>query len=341
MRKKGIPTALKIIIGILALLLIGGGVFLYIYLNRYIPVPEGAIGNTPGNINNRGLFCEADGYVYFSNPYDGRKLYKMNLDGTDAKCICDVPCEFINVYGKQVYFYQTPGADNQVFGLGGLYGICKTDIAGKTGLDNLDKTICNQMILYGDNVYYQHYDSSEGLTLYKASADGKSKEKLSDTEVYVSSPYQGGFLTYDTESMYNLCVYNVETDSLVMLDSNVRAYNIALSGDYAYFMNIDDDYKIYRYSLSSRTLEKVCDDRVDLFNVYGNTIFYQKNSKDEQALIRMNVDGTNQQVVSYGNFTNINCTSAYTYFYEFGNNSVIYRVPTTGSTDAVTFQIGE
>lgn len=335
--KRRIPVFVKIIIFVAVLIAIVGIVGAYIYINRYVPVPDGVMGNTSGNINNHGMFCESDGYVYFSNPYDGRKLYKMNPDGTNAVCICDVPCEYINVYGKNVYFYQTPGADDQVFGLGGLYGICQTDINGKTGLDNLDKTICNQMIMYGDNLYYQHYDAKEGLTLYKASCDGKNKEKISDLEVYVSSPYQNSFLTYDTDSMYNLCAYNPETDSMVQLDSSTRAYNIALSGQYAYFMNIDDGYRIYRYDINSRTSEKITDDPVDTYNVYGNNIFYQKNTKDEQALMRINSDGSNPQLISYGNYTNINCTSTYTYFCEFGTNSPIYRVPTSGGTDAVVF----
>lgn len=330
---------LNFIIIVLVLLLIIGGISTYIFLNRYVPVPPGVVGNTSGNINNHGLFCESeDGYIYFSNPYDGRKLYKMNSDGTDAKCICDVPCEYINVYDKKVYFYQTPGADNQVFGLGGLYGICQTDTDGKHGLYNIDKTICNQMILYGDNLFYQHYDASEGLTLYKASGDRKNKEKISDYEVYVSNPYQDGFLTYNTDSMYNLCVYNPATNSFVNLDSSTRAYNVTLVGNYAYFMNIDDEYRLYRYDLSTKSSEKLTDDRVDVFNVYGNSIFYQKNNKDEQALVHMNSDGSNPQVVSYGNYTNINCTSSYTYFYEFGTSEPIYRVPTSGGTDAMVFK---
>lgn len=335
--KKRIPKYVSVIILLVVILLIAGGVFAYIYLNRYIPIPDGVVGNTSGNINNRGLFCESDGVVYFSNPYDGRKLYKMDLDGTNAKCIGDVPCEFINVYSNKVFFYQTPKADNQVFGLGGLYGICETDTNGKNGMHNLDKTICNQLIMYGDNLYYQHYDASEGLTLHKASCDGKSKEKISDSEIYVSSPYQGGFLTYDAKGMYNLCAYNPSTDSLVQLDSDTRAYNITLSNNFVYFMNIDDDYKIYRYDLSSRTSTKLTDDSVDLFNVYGDNIFYQKNDKNESALMRMKTDGSNQQLISYGNYTNINCTSTYTYFYQFGESSPIYRVPTNNGTDAVEF----
>ena len=34
-------------------------------------------GNTGGNLNNHGLFAEADGRVYFSNAYDGGCLYSM------------------------------------------------------------------------------------------------------------------------------------------------------------------------------------------------------------------------------------------------------------------------
>lgn len=48
-------------------------------------------GNTGGNLNNHGLFAEADGRVYFSNAYDSGCLYSMNPDETDLKSSPAVP----------------------------------------------------------------------------------------------------------------------------------------------------------------------------------------------------------------------------------------------------------
>ena len=331
-KNKSKTNSIGIIIFIIFVVLIIAGIIFVNISNRPKEIPADAVGNTSGNIINRGLFCESDGYVYFSNSYDQRKLYKMKSDGTEVERIADVPVEFINVYGNDVFFYQTPGADDQVFGLGGLYGVCSTDIKGKTGMHNIDKTIVNSLILCGPELYYQHYDKAEGLKLYKANPRTKDKAQISDKRVFVSTPVNGKFMTYNEDNGYFLSLYNPLTDQMELVDQEARVYNVIVEGQYVYYMNIDDNYRIYRMNLSNYEKEKLTDDTVDLFNVYEDNIFYQRNSKDTPAIMHMKTDGSNQRIVAAGNFTNINCTSTYTYFYEFGDNAPIYKVPTSGGS---------
>ncbi len=53
-------------------------IFVIMILGNRIPMNEdSAVGNTPGNLNNGGYFCEADGVVYFANAYDNYALYSM------------------------------------------------------------------------------------------------------------------------------------------------------------------------------------------------------------------------------------------------------------------------
>lgn len=336
MDKKNRKT-IGIIIAIIVVMLIIAISVLYYILNRPQEIPNDAVGNTSGNLNNHGLFCEADGYVYFSNSYDQRKLYRMNLDGTEVKCIADVPVEYINVYGNQVFFFQTPGADNQVFGLGGLYGVCSTDTKGKSGMNNINKAIVNSLILYGPNLYYQHYDQAEGLRVYRADPNTKEKVELSDKRVFLTTPYNGKFLTYNEENNFFLSAFNPATGQIELVDQEARVYNVIVEGNYVYYMNIDDSYKIYRMNLSNYEKEKITDCTVDLFNVYGDDIFYQRNSSQIPALVHIKANGSNEQVIAEGNYTDINCTSTYTYFYGFGDEAPIYRVPTSGG-NAETFK---
>jgi len=42
-------------------------------------------------------------------------------------------------------------------------------------------------------------------------------------------------------------------------------------------------------------------------------------------------------MIMTGNYTNINCTSAYTYFYGYGELAPIYRVGTPTGTSATPF----
>ena len=329
---------IAVVVTILLMALLIGGILAFKIIRKPAPIPDGAIGNTSGNIVNHGLFCEADGYVYFSNSYDQRKLYKMKLDGTELKCIGDVPSEYINVYDKRVFFYQTPGADDQVFGLGGLYGVCSTDTAGKSGMNNIDKTIVNSLMLFGPMLYYQHYDKKEGLTLYSADPDTEEKTMISDARVPLCGTHNGRIVSYDEASGCLLSYFDPVRGRFEAIDGVTRGYNAIVDGNNLYFMNLDDDYKIYRMSLSDKSVTKVVDCTVDTFNVYNGSIFYQRNSTTEPALMRTSTSGEGETILAEGNYTNINCTSTYTYFYSFGDNSTIYRVPTNGGSSVDIFR---
>ena len=53
----------------IAVLFLGAVSFLFTLSRRIAMNPAGTVGNTAGNLNNDGLFCEYDGTVYFLNPY--------------------------------------------------------------------------------------------------------------------------------------------------------------------------------------------------------------------------------------------------------------------------------
>ena len=61
-------------------------ILLMVILGGRIPMNDDAtVGNTPGNLNNGGYFCEMDGRVYFANAYDNFALYSMNPEQPERK----------------------------------------------------------------------------------------------------------------------------------------------------------------------------------------------------------------------------------------------------------------
>ena len=64
--KKAITISVITIIGLLLAVLI----FLSIRSSRIVYNNDNAIGNSAGNLNNGGLFCEYNDKIYFANPYD-------------------------------------------------------------------------------------------------------------------------------------------------------------------------------------------------------------------------------------------------------------------------------
>ena len=87
MSKKKKKKIITIICAVLVVLLIAGGTGFYFYSNRFIYNKEGDTGNTTGNLYNGGMFCVYDGFVYFANPNDEGRLYRMKEDGSGVEKI--------------------------------------------------------------------------------------------------------------------------------------------------------------------------------------------------------------------------------------------------------------
>lgn len=299
--------------------------------------PAGTVGNSAGNLNNRGLFCEDGEMIYFSNPYDGGRLYSMNADGSDKKRLLDIPVEYINSGGAYLYFYQKNSEDNVVFGIvdnsNGIYQFKKS---GKKAADCLDRTPSGIVSLIDSYVYYQHYDNEDGITLYRAKINSAEKEQISKSEINPACAVGGSIYYPNTDNAFYLSVFDTNSLTSGQLVSE-RAYNPVYEDGYLYYMNIPDNYSLYRYNLSDRTSQKLTNDRIDVFNVYGGYIYYQKNDAQNPALIRMASDGSNPEIVAKGNYTNINITSRYTYFQEFNAPTPLYQTPTSGDINVTAF----
>ena len=98
--KKAITIGVLSVIGIALAVLI----FISVRNNRIVYNNDNAVGNTAGNLNNGGLFCEYNDKIYFANPYDYNKLYVMDSDCTNAMKLSDDSVGSINVCGNYIYY---------------------------------------------------------------------------------------------------------------------------------------------------------------------------------------------------------------------------------------------
>ena len=79
-------SKLKNILIIIITFVILTALIVLVIMSGRIPLnDENTVGNTAGNLNNKGYFCEYDGRVYFANAYDNYSLYSMNPDESDVK----------------------------------------------------------------------------------------------------------------------------------------------------------------------------------------------------------------------------------------------------------------
>lgn len=326
-----------ILVLILLLLVIGGACIVAFIFNRVPKNPAGTVGNTPGNLYNDGLFCENEGKVYFSNPYDGNTLYVMNPDETELKKLSNIGAASINAANKYVYYYQSNAAEGS--GLG--YAIKTTGLfrMTKDGIDNLCllKAPIGSVTLIDNSLYYQHFLDTGGLNLETISID-KSKESVAlEGIIYPACAVNSVIYYSNSAENFSLFSYDTRTGANSMI-WNHRVWNPIYHTDgYLYFMDIDTQYELHRYNIVTGDYQVLTTDRLENFNVYDNYIYYQKFSQYEPVLMRMRTDGSNPEIVAYGNFENVNITSRYVYFNEFGSRTPIYRQDLYGPVNPTIF----
>lgn len=297
---------------------------------------ENTIGNLAGNLNNGGLFCESDGKVYFANAYADNALYVMNSDGSEMKKLSDNSVSSINAAGDYIYYYMESSKNGKGLGyMGRTSGIYRSKKDGKQ-VTCLNRTYAVSMQLCGNYLYYQNYNNKTGTTLEKIKID---KTDLTTVADYVINPasFSNGRIyfngTQDDHALYMLETGSDRISSIWQGD----IWNPIYQDGYVYYMDVPNHYRLCRYSMYDNTVEILTNERVEFFNIYSSYIYYQTNSKKDPALKRMYIDGSNPEVVASGNYKNINITSQYVYFNQFGENVPVYRTSTFGPVFVTTF----
>ena len=316
-----------ILAGLLIFIILLCGAFC---LSQYIPRNESTeTGNTAGNLNNNGLFCEKDGIVYFSNAYDHNVLYSMNPDETDLKRLNNVGVASINADSNRIYYSQTGNADGAGLGyIRNAAGMYHCSLNGK-------QTFCYTkdpvgiLALTGNHLYFQHHDTDLGTFLSKTEINTKTEKTVLPAMLSPASVIDNTIYYAGNDTDYFLYALNTTIDTPILIWEH-KVWNPVYQDGYIYFMDIASNYELHRYNLSTGEEQTLSTDRLDFFNVYGSIIYYQKSSQTSPALKRINTDGSNEEIVKDGVFESVNITSQYAYFHEFDTPTPVYHQSTFG-----------
>lgn len=319
-KKKNTLAAILIIVVTVILLVIV--TIAGVLKNRVTPNPPGTIGNSAGNLNNSGLFCEHEGKVYFANVYDHNSLYSMELNEEKPKKINDVNVRNILAGGKYLYYFRS-GATGEA-GMGSIRSVnsfnrSELNGSGTTSLSQ-DVVIKAQLV---DDYLYLLAAGKEHPSFYKMNTDKSNITPLADYEINPACAENGVIYYNGTQAEHYLYGLDTTTDVPYEIWRGNIWYPI-LQGDYVYYMDVAENYRLCRYSLSQDIVEVLTDERVDCFNVEHGYIYYQTSGKTP-ALKCMYEDGTGVQTVAEGIYTNINMTSLFVYFQEYGDAATMYH----------------
>ena len=157
--------AKKLATSIIAIIIIIGFVLTISSLSKTTPSTPGYLGNTAGNIYNSGLFCENDGYIYFSNFSDDGNLYRMTTDFTKFEKLHNDKVAYINADEHYIYYvrqnYKRITSDTLFKAY--ACGICRLNKDG-TRFKSITSDYAAMTVLYDNNLYFQIFMVHISLT---------------------------------------------------------------------------------------------------------------------------------------------------------------------------------
>lgn len=325
-----------VIIGLIAVI---AAVSIVTLLNSKIPSnPQGTIGNTAGNIYNSGLFAEnpSDGMIYFSNIYDGGCIYKMTPGGTDIEKITDGAVSNILCGGDYLYGYLNTGNGGKGLGyIRQVLGIYRYKTNGSSGIC-IDKNASISMQLIDDNLFYLSYNNKDYTQFYRTKTDKSESEIASDILIDPACANNGIIYFNGTTTDHYIYSYDTSNGTIKTVYKGDCWYP-QYSNGYIYYMDVSSNYRLCRYNLANNNVEILTKDRLDTYNVGQRYIYYQKSSSTSPALMRIELDGSNPEVVANGLYNRINLTSEYCYFMEYNNDTEMYKTPVNGTISVSLF----
>lgn len=310
-------------------------------LGRKIPENNvNVVGNTAGNLYNGGMFCEDDGYVYFSNAYDNYALYRMLPNETEMEKLISTQTKNINAAGKYFYYYQFGSGDGE--GLGYVIdttGIYRAEKKNARKSTCLHRALLDTMVLAGNHIIYD-YNGSNGVVLQKIDIDGKNGMEILPYKVTPAYVDNGKMYFNDTSDDFHLNAMEISS----LASGNPRIFELYTEDVYMplveendiYYIDIHNNYALVRYNLVSQEKIVLDNTRTDMFNISKNYVYYQ-TSGDNPQFKRVAKDGSSMDVIADGAYNTINITSRYVYFTEFNSELPVYKIPLDGNLAISTF----
>lgn len=332
-KKKNQLLAYGIAGGLIAIVFLA--LLIFAFMRETIPPnPPGTIGNTPGNLNNGGFFCEYNGKVYFSNPTDKGSLYMMNADESEVQKLNSMKVRNILAGGEFLYYFQLEGAAENGFGaVANTHSLNRCDLNGTHATSiTRDVVVCGQLV---NDYLYLLTASDENPLFYKIKIDKSDMVELAKYSINPACA-QNGIIYYNgTQDNHALYSLNTANDVANLIWSGNLWYPV-IDGEYIYYMDLNNNYRLGRYHLPSHKSELLTKERVDCFNVRSGYIYYQTNDATDPRLKCMYTDGTNDMTIAHGVYNNIQMTSQYVYFQEFNVEESLFHAR-LGSNQAEFF----
>ena len=305
----------------------------YINTRTYYNSPT-TYGSTAGNLYNGGLFCQQGDLVYFSNFEDDGALYRMDLNFNNVEKISDDKISYINADNHYIYYsrinYTKESGSSNLFSFYNR-GVYRIDHDG-SNLVLLYKDPSGLLALYGNHIYYQHYNTKTGTTFYPVGMDGANEENINDEPLLPASFYGGSLYYAGVTQDHAIHAMNVETkQDQIIYDGN--CYMPIATKEGIYYISLEDNYALCRIDYDGSNKIVIVEEFCSTYNISpdGNTIYYQIDGGDNNRICKIELSTMDSETILDGNYKNIHVTSNYIFFRDFNETKNYAYQPVSGT----------
>ncbi len=280
---------------------------------------EYTMGNTSGNIINKGLTAYQNGYIYYSNTSDKKKLYRMKEDGSGKEKISDDSCSYINVIGEWIYYRNDDD-------LGKIYKI-KTDGTIRTCLNKDDSKF---VIAAGDYIYYCNSSNDNQITRIKN--DGSDRKVICKDSAEFINVSNGWIYYSNTSQNYSIYRVNINGKKRTLLSKD-SCYFLNVSGDWIYYSNYSKGCKLCKIKINGRNNTILDSTSSENINVYGDWIYYKSTNNEycESGLYKIKTDGTCNENICNRFLDGLNVSGNWIFFTDDFDRNMLYKLKLDGT----------
>ena len=240
------------------------------------------LGNSIGNINNKGSYVLNKDWIY-TNTLGYEFIYKMKRDGTQKKKLNSQHSGYLNVTNKYIYY-----SDIQNFK---LYRM-NLDGSNIVNINRVDNII--SFMVYDDYIYYSNHN--DRLKIYRVKFDGSGRTKITNEPGGRYINIDGNYLYYSSGDDGHIYRVNLDGTNKKLISKDNCSYEILRKG-VIYYINESDKYHLYRINVDGTECKKLNDDMCYDLNISGNVLYYS-NGYDNSRMYATKIDGTLRRPVT-------------------------------------------
>lgn len=288
-------------------------------------IVEETLGNTGANLmdGNGGSYATDGDRIYYS--YHGESLHRIKKDGSNKMMLSENEVSQINVIDDWLFFIDRT-EDSR------LYRMNKDG----TNRKQVTEEMVSSLMVVNDWVYYIPIINtpSGDLPLERVQTDGTNKERVLDKVLNFTVGQD--HIVYREEHDDWLRALNLKDEkenSLDFLLHGTSATQFAIAGGWLYFIDGDDENRLYRKNLSGWELEQLTESSSSGFNISGNYLFF-KNNDDNGSLYRYNIATETTEEIEEGEVHQLQIINNHLYFAKAKSLETIewYRIEVGGSS---------